>query len=74
MRHWLKEARLSKGLKMKEIAKELDVSESYYSSIEAGKRQVKMDMAIASRLSRVLDIPLDVIAVEEDKLSNNNIA
>ncbi|MDL2214433.1 helix-turn-helix transcriptional regulator [Clostridia bacterium OttesenSCG-928-O13] len=62
MRDWLKEARTAKGYTMAALAKKLDISESYYCSIENGTRQVKMDMAIATGLSKELGVPLKRIS------------
>jgi len=57
MRDWLKEKRLEKGLTMAQTAEKLEISESYYSYIEAGERQKKMDAFLIGKLSAVLDIP-----------------
>lgn len=66
MRIWLRKARQSKHLTMAAISNKLDISESYYCAIEGGTRQVKMDMALASRLSQVLGVPLKRIAELEN--------
>lgn len=52
MREWLKTLRTEKGMTMKEVGEKLGVSESYYCMIEAGERQKKLDMMVASGLSR----------------------
>lgn len=69
MREWLKAARQKKGLTMAEIAQELDISESYFCSIENGVRQKRMDMALASRLSLILGISLPRIAEYEKEVA-----
>lgn len=61
MRDWLLTERKKKGLTQLEVAKKLDISESYYNYIEAGERQKKMDVALASKLSVVFGIPLEKI-------------
>lgn len=61
MREWLKNARKEKGITMAAFSKELGISESYYSLIESGARQEKMDMAIASKISKILNISLKQI-------------
>ena len=61
MREWLAEARAKAGLTQKEVGKKLDVSESYYSLIEQGLRQKKMDIALVSKLSTIFDIPVTEI-------------
>lgn len=61
MRDWLKENRTALGYTMAQMAEKLDITESYYSMIEAGDRQKKMDIAIASQLSAILGVPLTQI-------------
>ena len=61
MRDWLKEKRTEKGLTMAAMAEKLDLTESYYSLIEAGKRQQKMDIVLVGKLSAVLSIPVSEI-------------
>lgn len=56
MRDWLKEARLSSGMTMKQVADKLHISESYYCSIENGYRQRNMDMSLAVKISEALGI------------------
>lgn len=70
MRKWLKEHREAKGLSMKEIAEKLDISESYYCSIENGHRQKNMDIALAASLSSILDIPIVVIVRYESEIKS----
>lgn len=65
MRDWLRQARLEKGLKMKEVGETLGIFESYYCAIEAGDRQQRMDLMIAAGLSAILDIPIADIAAAE---------
>ena len=57
-RTWLKEARLKSGKTLAEMGKELDITESYYSKIEAGERQNPMDITLCAKLSKIfcLDI------------------
>jgi transcriptional regulator with XRE-family HTH domain len=65
LRIWLKEARESRGETMKSLAEKLNISESYYCSIENGTRQKSMDVSLASKLSMALDIPIvDIFAYE----------
>ena len=66
MRDWLYQARLEKGLTQLEVAKQLDISESYYSYIEKGERLKKMDISLASKLSVVFGISVQKI-VELEK-------
>lgn len=66
MREWLYQARIEKGLTQLEVAKKLDISESYYSYIENGERLKKMDVSLASKLSVMFNIPVQQI-VELEK-------
>lgn len=67
MRDWLKEQRKEKGLTAKEVGDKLNISESYYSLIESGQRQKKMDLTLVAKLSSVLEIPIDQIVANEAK-------
>ncbi len=70
MRVYLKKLRENRGLTIADVAKKLDISESYYSLIENGKRQEKMDLALAAKLSVIFEIPLSEIHAEENLLHN----
>lgn len=65
MRDWLKEKRTEQGMTMAEMAKRLDLSESYYSKIESGDRQRKMDIRLVSKLCKILDISIEEIISKE---------
>lgn len=65
MRDWLKEKRTERGMTMAEMAKRLDLSESYYSKIESGDRQRKMDIRLVSKLCKILDISIEEIISKE---------
>ena len=67
MRDWLKEKRVESGFTMAQMAAKLEITESYYSMIESGERQKKMDVALASKLSGVFDMPLKKIAEYENQ-------
>lgn len=71
MRDWLAEIRKKNRMTQLEVAKKIDVSESYYSYIENGDRQKKMDVALAAKLSVVFGIPVArIIELENQKQSN----
>lgn len=71
MRGWLRNARTRKGLSMLELAKMLHISESYYSMIESGNRQKRMDIVFASALSVALNIPIETILdLERHEMAN----
>ena len=60
--------RKEKGMTQLEVAKKIDVSESYYYYIENGDRQKKMDVALAAKLSVVFGIPVaQIIELENQK-------
>ena len=61
MRYWLLSARQEKGMTQLDVAKRLDISEAYYSYIESGDRQKKMDIALAAKMSVIFGIPLETI-------------
>ncbi|MBO7727826.1 MAG: helix-turn-helix transcriptional regulator [Oscillospiraceae bacterium] len=68
MRDWLATMRKEKGMTQLEVAKKIDVSESYYYYIENGDRQKKMDVALAAKLSVVFGIPVaQIIELENQK-------
>lgn len=61
MREWMAAARNEKNLTMAKVAERCGISESYYSLIEAGERQKRLDITLAVKLSDVLGLPLDEI-------------
>ena len=66
MREWLKNLRTEKGLTMKDMGQKLCISESYYCAIEKRERQTKMDIALASGIAAVFEIPIaEVVALDE---------
>lgn len=68
MRSWLKNIRREAGLTMKQVSEKLGISESYYSSIESGVRQQKMDLLLASGLSSIFKVPVAQIVEWEHEL------
>lgn len=66
MREWLKSARERRGLTMKAMSEALGISESYYSLIEAGERQKRLDFSLVVRLATVLEMSLQTVAENED--------
>lgn len=45
-RNWLKDLRKQKGITVRDIAKQLDVSFSHYSGIENGKKNPSLQLAL----------------------------
>ena len=68
MRDYLKKLRDEHGLTAAETAKKLDISESYYSLIENGKRQEKMDLDLAAKISAIFSIELSEVLAQEKLL------
>ena len=67
MRDWLIALRNEQKKTAAEVAKELDVSPAYYSMIEKGKRQKKMDITLVARLAQVFGITIEqIVALEEE--------
>lgn len=67
MRAWLKENRDKKGLTMKEMAEKLGISEGYYSYIEAGERQKKMEITLAAKLADIFHLKIQQIVEYESQ-------
>lgn len=66
MRDWLIELRNQKGYTLKEMGHKLGISESYYSLIEKGDRQKRMDITLVAKLSDILDVSLEnIIQMEQ---------
>lgn len=72
MREYLVQLRAEKNMTQNDMAKKLDISEPYYQMIEAGKRQQKMDITLAAKISAVLSVSLDRIESEEAMFRQNS--
>lgn len=53
-----------------EVADAIGISRQYYSFIEAGQRQKRMDLTLATRLARHFSVDVSVIVAHEDALAN----
>lgn len=67
MRSWLKEQREKHNMTQAQVAKKLDITEGYYSYIESGERQKKMDITLVSKLSTIFDLPIQQIVKFEEE-------
>lgn len=67
MRTYMKQLREMSGLTQAEVAKELNISEGSYSLIENGKRQLKMTIEMAKKLSDVFGVSIDFILENENR-------
>ncbi len=80
MRMYMVNARLSKNLSQAQVARMCDMTRQYYGQLELGKKGVKLPLATATALSKVLDIPLERFAQdksflgkeEDEQLCSNN--
>lgn len=54
MREYLRKLRQNAGLSQKGVSLKLDVSESYYSLIESGERQKKMNVDFLVKLADIV--------------------
>lgn len=68
MRGYLKRLREAKGLTMQELSEKLGITRQYYQMIESGERQRKMDMLILTGISKALEVPVEQIINEENKI------
>lgn len=64
-RTYLKKYREENGIKAVDMAKRLDLSESYYNQIENGNRQNPMDITLVSKISAVTGMTVsDIVELE----------
>ena len=57
---------------MNDMAKKLDISESYYSLIENGDRQTDMSLSIIEKLAKAFGVSVQTIVKEEMKYKREN--
>jgi len=60
-REWMKQARKEAGLTCSQMAERMEISDIYYQSIENGRRQQKMTIETAMKLSQILKVPMEII-------------
>lgn len=66
MREWL--IKLRGETSQEDIAKKLGITQQYYSYIETGERQKKMDIQICEKIACVFNISVaDVIRYENER-------
>lgn len=65
MRNYLVEIRNERKLTQLDMSKKLDISESYYNLIEHGERQRNMSVLFLTKLSKALEVPLDILIQKE---------
>lgn len=57
MRIWLKALREAAGYSTYQIAEAAGISQSYYFAIESGERGNPLNVDVAKKIAKVLDIP-----------------
>jgi len=67
MREWLKNLRDDRKMSQQDMADKLVISLSYYNLIENGERQKDINLAIISKLSNALDVPIGVLITYEQE-------
>ena len=67
MRTYLKMLRAKAGLSGTQVADAIGISHQYYSMIEAGERQRRMDVTLVAKLAQLFRVSLDDIVAEEHK-------
>lgn len=68
MREYLKKLRKQHNLSQQEVASALGISRQYYSLIEDGERQKKMDVTLVTSLAKVFSVSAEEILNNEQKL------
>lgn len=71
LREYLKKLRESKGLNQQDMAERIGISKQYYSLIENGDRQKKMDVTLISAIAAILGVPIEQIIEDECRLLEN---
>ena len=69
MRYALKKLREDSGYTQKEVATGIGISEEYYQMIEAGKRQKRMDVTLATKLAVFFGCDIACIIKDEINIS-----
>lgn len=74
IREYLVEMRERRGETQSDAARAIGLSRQYYWMIEQGRKQPKMDIAIASLISLHFDVPLEtVVDLEREWRKKNDI-
>ena len=68
MRVWLKKLRNEKKLTQQDIADLTEMSLSNFNLIENGERQKDLDLSLVVKLADILDVSVNYIIEEEEKL------
>lgn len=68
MRKWLIELRNKADITQAEMAKKLNLSQSYYAQIEAGERQRNLNLLTATSLAKIFKISVATISKYEQAM------
>ena len=69
-RQYLIDLRARANESQQDVADAVGISRQYYSFIESGERQKRMDITLATRLARHFSVDISVIVEHEDALAN----
>lgn len=67
LRKWLKELREREKLSQTTVAKQLGITQHYYSMIENGERQKDLDLSIVMKFAELFGVTVEWIAEQEKK-------
>ena len=74
VRQYLIDLRENKGLSQQDVSKNLKISSQYYSMIERGERQQKMEITLAVHLSNLFEVPIQNFIDMEQTYQNERQA
>lgn len=72
MREYLKRLREARGFSQQEMANKIGISKQYYSLIENGERQRKMDITLVTSIATICGIPVEQVIEAECMLTTAN--
>lgn len=68
-RAYLKKLRTEAGLTSQEVADAFGITKQYYSLIETGASQKRMDISLVRRISNLFGVSLEYVAEQEQLLT-----
>lgn len=69
MRVYMAEKRKESNKSQQQVANILGISRQYYSAIEKGERQKKINVDLLCRIADAINVPVDELITEERKYS-----
>ena len=67
-REYLKKLRMDKGMTATEVALSFGITKQYYSLIETGVNQKRMDITLVRKIADLFGVTLDWVAEQEQLL------